>query len=308
MARTHARVNMGIWNDDDFRALPPAAQHLYFVLWTHPALSYCGVVDWRVGRIASRSGGWTVEEVQAAADCLEARHFIVTDSVTEECLVRSWIRFDGLIKEPKISASMALAFATAESADIRQVIVYELRKLHHLEPDAAGWKRPQVAELLTMTSLNPKERTTPTDPFTHTVRGGFTPTVRVEVSRAEGQSQTNGKGSVKVPPTPSPTPSPLLQDEEPVDSVSLFDEFYDAYPRHDGVDAARKRWATVTKAADPREIIEAAKAFRALCEREGTARKYIALPATWLNAGRWKDEALVRAAAEPRYDSMGFLL
>ena len=85
MAREHSMINTAIWNDADFRALPWPAQHLYFVLWTHPGLSYAGVVDWRPARIAPMAGGWSVEMVQAAADCLAARLFLVGKKVTAQC-------------------------------------------------------------------------------------------------------------------------------------------------------------------------------------------------------------------------------
>jgi hypothetical protein len=40
--RDHARVNLDIWGDDDWRDLTPPAQHLYFTLYTDPELSFCG--------------------------------------------------------------------------------------------------------------------------------------------------------------------------------------------------------------------------------------------------------------------------
>jgi hypothetical protein len=47
MAREFGRVNVTIWQDPDWRALPFPAQHLYLLLWTHPLLTYCGVLDGR---------------------------------------------------------------------------------------------------------------------------------------------------------------------------------------------------------------------------------------------------------------------
>lgn len=70
-----------------------------------------------------------------------------------------------------------------------------------------------------------------------------------------------------------------------------FEEFYAAYPRHIGKQAARRAWIKVTSgitAVEPRVIIDGAVAFAAASER--TDPKYIPYPATWLNAGRWDDE------------------
>src|SRR5690348_9910466 len=101
MAREFSKMNLSINQDGDWRKLPPPAQHLYMTLWNHPSLSYCGVVDWRPGRLTALSEGWTVEDILEAADCLEARLFVVIDHTTEELLVRSWVRFDGLMKQPR---------------------------------------------------------------------------------------------------------------------------------------------------------------------------------------------------------------
>src|SRR5690625_1130485 len=164
MAREFSKFNLAIWQDDDCRALPPPPQHLYMVLWTHPVLTYAGVVDWRPGRLAALAGGWTAEDVRTAADCLEARLFIVTDEDTEECLIRSWVRFDGLMKQPRMAVSFANAYAETASSEIRGVIIHELNKLHSREPDLAGWAKPQVADMLNLAQTDPRSRALPEDP------------------------------------------------------------------------------------------------------------------------------------------------
>lgn len=203
MPRKHAQVNMAIWNDEDWLDLPPAAQHLYLLLWIHPGLSYAGVVEWRPSRLAAKAGGWTVEEVRRAADCLEARLFIVVDEATEECLIRSWVRFDGLLKQPIMAVSFANARAEASSRDIRAVIVHEALRLQQREPNLAGWGRRQVQELLGQRSLDPRERELPADPFTPGVTPASTPDLGVKAG---------GGGNPKPypPSTPTPPPTPLL--------------------------------------------------------------------------------------------------
>jgi hypothetical protein len=215
MPRDNARVNMGIWQDDDWRALPPPAQHLYQTLWTHPALSYCGVVDWRPGRIAALSYGWTQEAVTTAADCLRARYFIVTDDTTEECLIRSWVRWDGLMKQPRLAVSYANAYAVVSSNLLRGVIIDELKKLRERHPDLAGLTKPQVVAMFDLPAISAKGSVFVDDPFRdgfphgfphgfgHGLTHGFTPGL--------GEPLPNVSGSVSVPPTPAPAPAPLLQ-------------------------------------------------------------------------------------------------
>lgn len=207
MARDHARINLAIWNDDDFLDLPPLAQHLYLVLWTHPDLSYAGVVDWHPSRLAARSSGWTAEDVVLAGKCLEARLFIVIDEETEECLIRSWARWDGLIKQPIMAVSFAKARAAVASRTIRAVIVHEARKHQKLEPNLPGWSKPQVQELLSNRALDPRSRDLPTDPLTPSATLAVTP--RLTVSAGVG-----GNPSVNPGPTPTPSPTPPLPKEE----------------------------------------------------------------------------------------------
>lgn len=70
-----------------------------------------------------------------------------------------------------------------------------------------------------------------------------------------------------------------------------FDRFWAAYPRRIGKEAARKAWAKAVKQAEPGSVLAGAKAFAEQCEQNRTETKFIPHPSTWLNAGRWQDEA-----------------
>lgn len=189
------KVNLAMQSDPEFRLLPPPAQHLYYTLWCHPSMTYAGVVDWRPGRIAATSAGWTAEDVTTAGACLEARHFIVTDAETEECLVRSWIRFDGLLKQPRLSVSFVNAFHSTSSNDIRGVIVHELNKHAEREPDLVAWANPKVKEITSFPAIDPKVRATVSDPFGDEFGHRFGPGL--------AQTQPLVSPSVSVPPTTS---------------------------------------------------------------------------------------------------------
>lgn len=210
MGRDRSFLNTAIWQDADFRALPPLAQHLYFVLWTHPGLSYAGVVDWRPARLAPMSGGWTRADVEAAAACLEARLFIVVDQDTEECLVRSYVRFDGLMRQANLAVSFANAYAEVASNNIRGVIVRETQKLRELEPDIAAWRKEQVLGVLSQPAVDPRSRPLPNDPFAPTLTPSGTPTVTPPVAPNSASTDPQPDPSPGVPPTPSPSPTPLL--------------------------------------------------------------------------------------------------
>lgn len=175
MARDYSKTNLAIWQDADWRALPWPAQSLYKMLWEHPDLSWCGVLDWRPAKFLGWAAGWERAQIELLADCLRARHFIVIDEETEECLVRSWARFDGITKHPKLSVTFARAFAGVGSNDIRGVLVNELHKLREKEPENVGWTRKEVLALFDQPRIDAKSLPVPEDPFRHGFR------VRLEV-------------------------------------------------------------------------------------------------------------------------------
>jgi hypothetical protein len=155
MAREFAKVRLSIWDDDDFRDITPAEQHLYFVLLTSYELTYCGVGDWRPARIAGHAKGWAAEQVVATAAGLIEKLYLVVDDATEEVLVRSFIRHDEILKQPKMAIAMARAHAKVASSTLRGVIVHELNRLHAEEPDLKGWSEKAVLDLLPKSSVDP---------------------------------------------------------------------------------------------------------------------------------------------------------
>lgn len=183
MAREYAPVRVAIWADDDFRDLSMAAQHLYFLLLTSPTLNHAGVADWRPNRIASLARGWTEAEVVAAGEELESRLYLVIDWDSEEVLIRSFIRNDGLMKQPKMAVAMANSHAGIFSAGIRGVIVFELLRLRAEFPNLSGWAPEAAAELLSKRALDPAsypchrgpKDPDPTSPASTPIKGSVNP-------------------------------------------------------------------------------------------------------------------------------------
>ena len=129
MARTYAQVRVSVWQDDDFRDLPIEAQHLYFLLLTAPTMNLAGVSDWRPERIASLAHGWTSAAVRKAARILEQRRYILTDDSTEEVLVRTLVKHDGILRNPKLATGMVSAWTGTFSKRLRAAIANEVQKL-----------------------------------------------------------------------------------------------------------------------------------------------------------------------------------
>ena len=283
MAREHGRVNVEIWSDPEFRKLPPAAQHLYLLLWTSPALTYCGTHDWRPGRLAALSSGWSADHITLVGDCLAARHFLVIDDDTEEVLIRSWARFDGLLKQPKMAVSYATAYAAVASEKLRAVLVHEAKKIREAHPDLACWRDKRVVGLLDHPSVSAKDSPTPEDPFGVEVGDGF--------ALGLGQTQPRVSTRVSTPPTPAPTtsPTPHSSGSADADEVSAdFDEWYSAYPRRVGRGQAFKAYKAARKKVDAFTLVAAVDEQRAALVAKG--ERFCPHPATWLNGERWADE------------------
>lgn len=155
--RDFAQIKLSIWNDDDFRDLTPRAQHLYFMMLSHPTLNYAGVGEWRPARFAAMCKGWTKAGVtQAALELVEA-FFIVVDEATEEYLVRSFVRNDPLMKRGNMGVAMARAFSTVASTGIRGVIVSELNVLRKRDPKLAGFGSDEVQTVMCKKRLDVRD-------------------------------------------------------------------------------------------------------------------------------------------------------
>lgn len=220
MAREYAPIRLDIWGDDDWTdLLSPAAQHLYFVLLTSPSLSYAGVGDWRPGRIAQSARGWSGRAVRAAAAELIEHLFIVVDEDTEEYLVRSFLKHDGLLKNPKTSVSFANAYADVASRTIRGVIVHQLARIRGNQPELKGWGVDRVAEILTRKTVDPASIPMPQGvaqevgygdrlPQDYPIGLGEGLPQDLGESYGEGLPQTQGEGlGVGSLPAPAPAPS-----------------------------------------------------------------------------------------------------
>ena len=146
MAKTQANIYLTIWTDPDFLTLPPNAKLLYFVLLTHPTLNYCGVADWRENRLATMTGGLTIDELRHAAWQLGKRRMLAVDPDTEEVLVRSFVRHDGVLKQPNTTKGMVREYGAIMSLKLRELVTLETRRAVAENPE---WKGGVFTEPIT---------------------------------------------------------------------------------------------------------------------------------------------------------------
>jgi hypothetical protein len=209
MARSHGRLLARIWSDDDFRALPVDAQQLYALLISQPNLSHAGTISITVRRWAGMSVDATTESVLAALRVLSDRRFVVVEWDTEELLVRTLVRNDGVFKQPKVlRAAKADALAVA-SPKIRAALAAELRRCP-IE-DVSANARDDVSVLLTemVEALgSPPDGPDGGVSDTHTdTPGDGSPEAMPRGIENPPRSARGGSPALSPTPTPSPTAS-----------------------------------------------------------------------------------------------------
>src|SRR5690606_6747999 len=144
LAKEYGQLRHDIWRDDDWLNLTVPAQHLYMVLLSDPTLNYCGISSWHVGRLSQRSAENSPRDTLLAALELAERHFIVVDEETEEVLIRSYLRHDPILKNPRLAVTMSKEYGVIGSRKLRAALVFELTRLKKAHPDWAAWEKPGV--------------------------------------------------------------------------------------------------------------------------------------------------------------------
>lgn len=135
MARSQARIMVSIWNDPDFLALPSGPQRLYMFLLSQANLNHAGLLPLTVKRWARAAPDLTVESITADLAYLADRRYVVIDEETEELLVRTLVKGDGIWKQPKVMPAMAADATEISSSRLRFALRQEL-----LSIDLSGLK------------------------------------------------------------------------------------------------------------------------------------------------------------------------
>lgn len=120
MARKEARISTSVWRNRMFTDLPLAAQGLYWMLLAQPDVSMCGVLPYLPGRWAALCGS---DDHIDALGLLEQSGFVVVDRDTSELLVRTFVKWDGVLRGPKTRSGMWKAWAGVLSDRIRRVVL-----------------------------------------------------------------------------------------------------------------------------------------------------------------------------------------
>ena len=158
MPRNYSKVYMTIWSDPDFRGLSAGAQWLYFIMLTRPTLSSCGVMAWREPKLVKLAEGVTVQGLRASAYELGQKRLIAVDPETEEGLVRSYVRHDGVLKSPNMTKKMVREYGEIASVKLMELVSIEVRRAISEDPSAGGIEAAEpIAKQFPNPSGNPSE-------------------------------------------------------------------------------------------------------------------------------------------------------
>lgn len=140
MARSFGKLLASTWTDEDFNSLKRTEQWLYMRLLGNPKLSLVGVIDYRPGHWVRLADGVDRATVEAAVEGLEARRYVIVDRDTEELLIRTLTRHDGIsTANYKLRKGLWASWAVIASPSLRRAAVENMpaELFDEYAPDAA---------------------------------------------------------------------------------------------------------------------------------------------------------------------------
>ncbi|WP_052493306.1 hypothetical protein [Rhodococcus sp. MEB064] len=285
MARDYGKILFTLFSDRDFRALTPNAQRVYTILLGEKQTNNAGLMPLMKSKWRKGSDYSTDEDIDGGLRELESNRYVFVDDDTEELLIRSFMRNDGVERIPNVMKNAMKVCRNVESPKLASILVREIERLDESKrSDVETMKLAALEHLRTIAEpyRNPSE--TLVDP----PKGSGTLSKPCVVDEVEVVSTVPEYSSSKdSPATPSRT-------------SELFAEFWSAYPRKVGKGAAEKAFTRAVKRAGDTVVLDGVRRLAA-DPNLPTEKKFIPHPRTWLNEDRWEDEPLPPDRATPRY-------
>jgi len=200
--RTHARLLLTIWADPEWRQLTYLEQWCFEMLISQEGLNNAGVQALRVRRWSNLAADLDENAINQALKGLAARRFVLVDYDTEEVLVRSFMRNDGVTKQPYVMKAALKCAAQVISPELRAELLVELRRIDVSGLNARKKDRPVQDDYdEAIAALADGPQPTPPSPGKDTED-------TLPDTPSDTQSDTPATPSPTGCPTPSPTPCP----------------------------------------------------------------------------------------------------
>lgn len=188
----HARFLCRMWDDKDWTDLSPRGQWFYMLLTSQASLNRAGVTALTSKRWKRLASGSSVEQqIALAMKELEDAHLIIVDHDTEELLVRSYMRNDGIAKQPNVLKMACRQAREVLSPKLRTALQLEMRRLDPPTGESVAAKSATVLLDATIEALSKGSANPSPDP-----------------SRNGSNRRTQEKAS---PPAETSTPKPLTE-------------------------------------------------------------------------------------------------
>lgn len=141
--REYARIGVDMPEEESIRALDVGAQWLYDRLLLRKEISRCGVVQWRPALLAELAADATDRKIRTWVRQLTDRNHVILDEPYAEALVRTYVRWDGLLGQPNVVPHLVYDFGLIASKKVRIAFLVEFRRLWDLpdlpEGERGGW-------------------------------------------------------------------------------------------------------------------------------------------------------------------------
>ncbi|RAJ70220.1 hypothetical protein K378_01385 [Streptomyces sp. Amel2xB2] len=230
MARGHGRILTSIWEDEDFTNLGEPEQRMYLFLISQPNLNHAGLLPLTLRRWSRKARGLTVAELEKRLAALEETRFIVVDDDTEELLIRTFVRNDGVWRMPKVMAAMVSGAGEISSMRLRRALLVESERLplDELSDEPSKLRgggegpsvRAQIEEHLTnlRRTLRVPDPTPPNNPTRKDSDTFSEPFAKGPETLSEpfgnpsgtpGEPTTRGRARTSHARTPAPAPAPI---------------------------------------------------------------------------------------------------
>lgn len=153
--RTHGRLLVSIWRDKDFIVRSVEAQRCYMMLLAQKDVNNAGVQPLMIRKWARGCEATSEDDIVRALNELQGARFVCYDVETEELLIRSFIRNDGIVKQPNVLKNALRVAEQTESPRLRQALSDELENLGR--KDASEVASRMVVEGIGNPFENPSE-------------------------------------------------------------------------------------------------------------------------------------------------------
>ena len=306
MSRTspYRTIVVTIWDDPDWRLLSAGAQWTYFMLLTQKDLTAAGTMSYNPRKWAKGCDALSEAHVERCVYELQDHRFVYLDEDTDEVLIRTYVRNDGIWKQPNMIRSACKSAVLVSSPLLRAALAFELARMPKSQNEPAA---KAVADSLAVLAPGGVPETAP-EPFPNpSVNPSVNPSTAPELGESEYPQVRAENGN------PSPNPSGTLRgrvggggggycssksttlfapSKKSEEENQSFRAFCEAYPKD--IPSSQRielqaRWQSASNVHGTERVLKAAERYTSSLDSSGTDRKFAKNPIVWIKDGLFEE-------------------